>query len=215
MSWCCWWKKSCTSWGSFVPLFTRFYTSQVVNITVLTTENHDMSGGGFLPSQVLKGDEVLLPKKLHWFTHLKWDKGYESKWLGNIQMWCFTIDTFRDLLEYTRNQTKKISTPGKMAQLPCIAWSWPLTNRHLLGVAIAIYFHHSVSRQFKTAFTTVTVVTPWTHLLRALPVAPCLLLFSSACFSAPLQGKDNSRMAEDWNSPKISFLGVSTVLHIL
>ena len=29
--WYCWWKKSCTSWyGSFFPLFTAFYTSQVV-----------------------------------------------------------------------------------------------------------------------------------------------------------------------------------------
>ena len=27
----CWWTKSCTSWGwSFIPLFSRFYTSQVV-----------------------------------------------------------------------------------------------------------------------------------------------------------------------------------------
>ena len=27
----CWWKKSCTSWGwQFLPLYTRFYTSQVV-----------------------------------------------------------------------------------------------------------------------------------------------------------------------------------------
>ena len=30
--------------------------------------------------------------------------------------------------------------------LPCIGLLWPLTNRHLLGVAIAIYFHHSVSQ---------------------------------------------------------------------
>ena len=30
-------------------------------------------------------------------------------------------------------------------------WSWPLTNRHLLGVAIAIYFHHSVIHLFITA----------------------------------------------------------------
>ncbi len=28
--------------------------------------------------------------------------------------------------------------------LPCIGLSWPLTNRHLLGVAIAIYFHYGV-----------------------------------------------------------------------
>jgi len=32
-----------------------------------------------------------------------------------------------------------------MAQLPCIGLSWPLTNRHLLGVAIAIYFHYGVT----------------------------------------------------------------------
>ena len=31
-----------------------------------------------------------------------------------------------------------------MAQLPCIGLPWPLTNRHLLGVAIAIYFHYGV-----------------------------------------------------------------------
>ena len=30
----------------------------MINITFLTTESHDMSGGGFLPSQVLKGDEI-------------------------------------------------------------------------------------------------------------------------------------------------------------
>ena len=29
-----------------------------------------------------------------------------------------------------------------MAQLPCVALSWPLTFRHILGVAIAIDFHH-------------------------------------------------------------------------
>ena len=29
--WYCWWKKSCTSWGwQLLPLFTGFYTSQVV-----------------------------------------------------------------------------------------------------------------------------------------------------------------------------------------
>ena len=32
-----------------------------------------------------------------------------------------------------------------MAQLPCIGLSWPLAKRHLLGVAIAIYFHYGVT----------------------------------------------------------------------
>ena len=30
--------------------------------------------------------------------------------------------------------------------------SWPLTNRHLSGVAIAIHFHHSVCRLFQLAY---------------------------------------------------------------
>ena len=44
--------------------------------------------------------------------------------------------------------------------------SWPLTNRHLLGVAIAIYFHHSVIHLFITAMVISTEIL-------SLQIAPC------------------------------------------
>ena len=43
----CWWKNSCTSWGwSFIPLFTRFFTSQAVSrISFITSINLCPPGG--------------------------------------------------------------------------------------------------------------------------------------------------------------------------
>ena len=71
------------------------------------------SGAGFLPSQVLKvlkGDEIAAKLQLHRFTVkpiLNGTKDMNQNDWAIYKCDAFTIDTFRDLREYTRNRTNK------------------------------------------------------------------------------------------------------------
>ena len=72
---------------------------------------------------------------------------HQPVWDGAIQSVCW----FSKQIQY-HLESRWLATPIGPG------WSWPLTNRHLLGVAIAIYFHHSVIHLFITAMVISTEI---------------------------------------------------------
>ena len=60
-------------------------------------------------------------------------------------LWCVKLDHFlQGIISCEKNTlvTTKLQIYHRWQATPIsLGLSWPLTNRHLLGVAIAIYFH--------------------------------------------------------------------------